>query len=102
MALPSLALRPMRTFPCQVCGKPIEYAGTGRRPRNCSARCKKRAERARAREREKRRQYLAADAPRERVLTRAEQAAILGREPFSGSWQGYLEATGRSLGGFPR
>lgn len=92
----------MRTFACQVCGKPIEYAGTGRRPRNCASRCKKRAERARAREREKRRQSLGVEEPRERVLTRAERAALLGREPYSGDWAGYLEATGRSLGGFPR
>ena len=92
----------MTTFACQVCAKPIEYAGSGRRPRYCSTRCKKRAERARAKAERKRRQFLADSVPRERVLTRAEQTALLGREPYSGDWQGYLEATGRGLGGFPR
>jgi hypothetical protein len=86
-------------FICQVCGESIEYAGTGRRPRYCSTRCKKQAERAREKNR---RQYPPVAVPKERVLTRAEQAAILGREPYSGDWQGYLEATGRGLGAFPR
>ena len=90
------------TFPCHVCAAPIQYKGLGRTPLYCSTRCKKRAERKRARDEENRRRYLANSVPRERVLTRAEQAAVLGREPYSGDFQGYLEATGRSLGGFPR
>jgi hypothetical protein len=92
----------MRTFTCQVCGEVLEYKGIGRRPRYCGVRCKKRAERARARAEENRRQYLANSEPRERILTRAEQVALLGREPYSGDWHGYLEVTGRGLGGFPR
>ena len=87
----------MRTFSCHVCSAPLEYSGTGRHPKYCSKRCKKRAERRRLRTRP-----LAVVAPPERALTRAEQTALLGREPYSGDWQGYLEATGRGLGGFPR
>jgi predicted nucleic acid-binding Zn ribbon protein len=90
---------PMRTHSCYVCSTPLEYKGTGRRPQYCSKRCKKRAERTRARNRPR---VLSLSAPRERVLTRAEQTALLGREPYSGDWQGYLEATGRGLGGVPR
>jgi hypothetical protein len=34
---------------CQVCGKPLQYAGTGRPPRYCSERCKAKAKRRRGR-----------------------------------------------------
>jgi hypothetical protein len=30
---------------CRVCGKPLTYAGTGRRPIYCSERCKTKAKR---------------------------------------------------------
>jgi hypothetical protein len=36
------------TETCQECAKPLAYKGTGRPPRYCSRRCKRRAERQRA------------------------------------------------------
>jgi hypothetical protein len=94
---------------CAVCGAPIEYKGTGRRPLYCKRRCKKAAERKRARfalfrpRRQTVSPSVSAPAPApERQLTREEAEAILGRPLYSGDWLGYLGATGRRLGGTPR
>jgi hypothetical protein len=88
---------------CQECSKALEYKGTGRLPLYCSRRCKKRAEQRRARFariRPPAKQFVPPLSSR--VLSEREKEELLGRPLYSGDWAGYLDATGRTLGGFPR
>lgn len=106
---------------CRVCGDPLEYSGSGRRPLYCSGRCKKTAERKRRRFdpfRPFRRhisspistpdggsQSLTPPIEPEPELTEAEKEVILGRPLFSGTWEEYRSSVldrGFAPGGFLR
>jgi hypothetical protein len=82
---------------CLVCQTRLEYSGNGRPPSYCSSRCKKRAAREKARFSPFRRRRKDVSDRVSAPLTHAEKVAILGREPYSGDFEGYLRATGRRL-----
>lgn len=100
---------------CRVCRKPLEYAGSGRPRDYCGRRCKRRAERKRARFALFRPRPAEVSPPvsspesvdredENRPLPRAEQEAILGRPLAQGAtFEEYLGLTGRGRsGGFLR